>query len=87
MDVVRLHPDDVEAIARRTVELLRAEAHPPERLRTAREVAESLAVNVGWVYEHFDQLGGVRIGNGPKPRVRFDPVRSDLLRASLRRND
>jgi hypothetical protein len=82
-ELVYLHPDAVEAIARRTVELLREQTQPADRLLTAKQVAALFSVKVGWVYENADRLGGVRIGDGPKARKRFDPARSDLLRAAI----
>lgn len=58
----------------------------PERPRaeaswlTAAEVADLLRVGTAWVYNHADQLGAIRLGSGPKPRLRFDPVQvSDAL--------
>ena len=28
----------------------------------------------GWVYAHADELGAIRLGDGPRPRLRFDPA-------------
>jgi hypothetical protein len=39
---------------------------------TARQVAERFNVDRGWVYAHADELGVVRLGDGPRPRLRFD---------------
>jgi hypothetical protein len=69
----RLHPDDVEAIARRVAELIAPPAAPA--LLTAAQVAVRFGVDRGWVYEHAVELGAVRLGDGPKPRLRFDPSR------------
>ena len=46
----------------------------PARLLTAAEVAARLSVARGWVYEHARELGVVRLGDGPRPRLRFDPA-------------
>jgi len=68
----------VEAIARRIVELLRSEPHRPavapvgERLLTAAEVARWWGVERSWVYQHALRLGVIRLGTGPRPRLRFD---------------
>ena len=43
-------------------------------LLTAAEVAARLAVARGWVYAHARELGVVRLGDGPRPRLRFDPA-------------
>lgn len=65
---------DIEAIAARVVELL---DEPPRRrnsvrLATAKEVAESLGVGRSWVYAHQERLRAIRLGSGPKSRLRFD---------------
>jgi DNA-binding FadR family transcriptional regulator len=65
----------VEAIARRVAELLRSELVPASRLLTPSEVAERFAVSRTWVYEHADELGAIRLGQGPKARIRFDAQR------------
>lgn len=73
----------VEAVARRVVELLRDEglAAPPEpRLLDAAEVATRFGVSAEWVRDHADDLGAVRLGDGPRPRLRFDP---DAVRKAL----
>jgi hypothetical protein len=70
-----LAPTLVEAIAQRVAELLRAELHLAPRLLTPNEVAERFAVSRTWVYEHATELGAVRLGDGPKARLRFDPDR------------
>jgi hypothetical protein len=50
----------------------------PERLLTAAELAEFLTVDVAYVYEHADELGCIRLGSGPRARLRFD--REEALR-------
>jgi hypothetical protein len=72
----RLHPDDVHAIARTVVELLREE--PPTRtprLLDASQVADMLGLSRDAVYARADELGAVRLGDGPKARLRFDPAK------------
>ena len=64
-----LDEEDVDAIARRVVELV---APPPPRLLDARELAERLGVTRGWVYAHAPTLGAVRLGTGPRAPLRFD---------------
>lgn len=44
----------------------------PSGLVDAGTVAAVLGVSRAWVYEHADELGGVRLGDGAKPRLRFD---------------
>ncbi len=36
------------------------------------EVARALGVSAAFVYDHADELGAVRLGTGPKARLRFD---------------
>jgi hypothetical protein len=65
----------IEAIARRVVDLLSQEpdSGPRERLVSAAEIAQHFGVSRAWVYENADRLGAVRLGRGPRPRLRFDP--------------
>ena len=78
----RLHPEDVEAIARRSAELVLAALDAgagPQRGRQlvdAAEIARCFGVDRGWVYAHAGELGAVRLGQaggGRRPRLRFDP--------------
>ena len=76
-------PHLVDAIARRVVELLegsraRAEAGRPgaeaERAcLTVSQVAGRYGVSRSWVYAHQRELGAMRLGSGPRARLRFDP--------------
>jgi hypothetical protein len=47
---------------------------------TAEAVADYLAVEVGYVYEHAAELGARRLGDGPRARLRF---RFELVDAAL----
>lgn len=67
-----LDPDDVEAIAARVVELLDGTSRRAPRLATADEVAEALGVTRTWVYANQKRLQAVRLGAGPRARLRFD---------------
>jgi hypothetical protein len=42
------------------------------RLLTPNELAAFLVVDRSYVYEHADELGALRLGAGPKARLRFD---------------
>ena len=78
-----LHDALVEAIAERVAAKL---ASPPiTGLVTARVLAERLSVSVDFVYAHADQLGVVRLGNGPKARLRFDLERAEAQSAEAAR--
>jgi hypothetical protein len=50
--------------------LMRARANG--RLVTVSELASWLQVEPSYVYEHADELGAMRLGSGPKARLRFD---------------
>jgi hypothetical protein len=61
-----LSAEDVEAVARRTVELLRGERPATFALVDARELADRLGVHPSFVYAHATELGPMRLGNGRK---------------------
>jgi hypothetical protein len=61
----------IRAVAREVAELL---GRSDGALLTARQVATRFNVDRSWVYAHADELGVVRLGQGPRPRLRFDPA-------------
>lgn len=69
--LIRLDPASIEAVAQRTAELLRGAAAP--ELVTAAKIATRLGVDRSFIYEHADELGAVKLGDGPRARLRFDP--------------
>jgi hypothetical protein len=62
---------DAERIARRVVEILREGGDAP--MLDATEVARRTGRSREWVYRHAEELGGRRLGDGPRPRLAFDP--------------
>ena len=46
-----------------------------ESLVDAAEVARLHGKTRSWVYEHAGELGAVRLGSGPRPRLAFSPAR------------
>jgi hypothetical protein len=50
-------------------------------LLDAAQVARRCGVTRGWVYAHARELGVLRMGVGPRPRLRFDP---DVVDVALR---
>jgi hypothetical protein len=46
----------------------------PGQLWTATRLAAHYAVGVRFIYTHADELGAIRLGAGPRPRLRFDPA-------------
>jgi len=68
------------AVAARVVELLRDEhatlpAAAAEWVDASRLAAE-LGVSRDWVYAHATELGAIRLGDGPRGRLRFDISRA-----------
>jgi hypothetical protein len=71
----------VDAIARRVVELLNgggsagvnAAEDSSGACLTVSQVAARYRVSRSWVYAHQRQLGAMRLGDGPRARLRFDP--------------
>jgi hypothetical protein len=57
-------------------------AQVPEtgQLVDVNTVARTTGMSVRWVYDHADELGAIKAGDGPRPRLRFDP---SLVRARL----
>lgn len=79
-DELRLDAALIDVLAVRVAELLAGQlqapvpaSERPARLLSAAEVSQWWGVRRGWVYQHADQLGAIRIGDGQRPRLRFDP--------------
>jgi hypothetical protein len=47
------------------------------RALSAAEVARRYGVDRSWVYAHAEELGAMRLGGGPRARLRFDPALVD----------
>jgi hypothetical protein len=47
----------------------------PEPMVDAAEIARLHGKTRSWVYEHAGELGAVRLGSGPRPRLAFSPAR------------
>jgi hypothetical protein len=63
---------DTERIARRVVEVLREEERPTTGvLLKTEDAARLLGVDAEWVRAHRVALGAVKLGDGPKARLRF----------------
>jgi hypothetical protein len=81
--IVVLDPGTVERLAIRTADLigqrLRLTApiptgpHEAPRPLTAAEVAARWSLHPNWVYKHARELGAIPLGDGRRPRLRFDP--------------
>jgi hypothetical protein len=67
---------DVDAIAFRVAEVL-GRATTESVLVDAAEAASILSVDRGYVYRHAAKLGAVKLGDGPRARLRFPIARLD----------
>lgn len=71
-------PEEIDAVAQRVAyyvtESLAEQLRPPpgRRIVDAGELSTELGVSLDWVYEHADELGAMRLGSGPKARLRFE---------------
>jgi hypothetical protein len=82
---------DVEAIAKATAaRLAEIVSGTPGTfaLVDARQLARDLGVSLDYVYAHATELGAMRLGTGPKARIRFDldRVRQALEARAVRTN-
>ncbi len=84
-----MSPEEVDAlaaaVAERVVERLRDEAVPPSEptaLLDARALAARLGVSPSYVYANSGKLGAVRLGTGPKARLRFNLKRAVEVHAN-----
>lgn len=88
-------PETIERIAQRVVQLLHHQPHSfddgpdgPRDLMDAGQLAKHLGLTRAWVYEHAAQLGAIQLGNGPRPRLRFDPqTATQALNSRQRHNE
>lgn len=60
----------IRAVAHQVAVLLRRDGDGT--MLMAAQVAARFNVERSWVYAHADELGVVRLGDGPRPRLRFD---------------
>lgn len=77
---------DAGDLAPRVAGVLQRVRLAAEPLIDASETARRLGVSRTTVYARSNELGALRLGSGPKARLRFDPVRvrEALVEASAR---
>jgi hypothetical protein len=68
--VATITAEQLDELADLVAERLRAK--PAPALVDAQTVADALGVHRDTVYDHAAELGGVKVGDGPRPRWRFD---------------
>jgi hypothetical protein len=78
--------EEIEAVAEHIADLV-ASSRPKVGLVDARDLAEELGVARDWGYANAERLGGVRLGNGPRARLRFDIEKAREALAAGRQND
>ena len=69
--VVELSDASVERIAQRLAEIVSPVQSSDAELVDAKTVSRHIGMSEAWVRGHGEELGGVRIGGGEKPRWRF----------------
>jgi hypothetical protein len=74
MSAVHLDEASIEAVASRVAEMLRGEDIAGE-MTDAAGIARRFGVSRDWVYDHADELGAIRLGSGPRARLRLDPAK------------
>jgi hypothetical protein len=78
----RLHPDDVDAIATRVIELLQHQTPVANgRLLTTAQAAQRLGRTQDWVRQHRHQLGLIP-SQGERPRLLFNAQALDAYAAT-----
>jgi hypothetical protein len=75
-----LADEELRRLARFIANELEVLQHLQPTALTAAEVAKRYGLSRGWVYKHARDLGGQRMGTGPKARLRF---RSHEVQARL----
>lgn len=84
MSELSLTAESVEAIAQRVAELVheRTSVADPQQppgaapLVDTAEAARRLGVSADYLRDHADELGAIRLGDGPRPRLRWDVERT-----------
>lgn len=74
MVAVRLEHDQLVELAELVADLVVAQLEPATTpgLVDAKTLACALGVERSYVYRHADELGAMRLGDGPRARPRFD---------------
>lgn len=75
----------LDAIVRRVAAQVEIDRPAPDGLLSAAQVATRLGVERSWIYDHAEELRVVRLGDGPRPRLRFDPAVVAELKLTRRR--
>ena len=74
--------DEIDTVAEHLAEVL-SPAPANVGLVDAQQLAEQLGVARDWIYANAERLGGVRLGDGPRARLRFD---AQIAREALTAN-
>lgn len=74
-----------DLLAPRIVAALQARPVVAQSLIDANEVAQRFGMSAEWVRDHSSELGAIRLGDGPRPRLRFDA--ETVAKAMKRRSE
>lgn len=78
---VTLDHEDIEAIAEKVAELI--SPGTDGKLITVSQLSESRGLSQDWIYANAAQLGAIRLGDGPRARLRFSLAKADAYLATL----
>jgi len=77
-EALRLSTKTIEVladqVAERVAERLRQDGTVASMV-SAAEVARRFGISRDYIYDHADELGAVRLGDGPRARLRFDSTK------------
>ncbi len=82
IDRIATEPHVADALAGRIAQRLTASPNVAE-LVTAAELATRFGVTRAYVYDNATELGAIRLGDGPRARLRFDPAIAHARLADL----
>jgi hypothetical protein len=84
-ELARLVAAELEPQITRAIAELRDAPAQRDKWLSPAATAERFAVTTDWLYRHAAELGVLRLGDGPKARLRFDPrlVEQALIDRSL----
>lgn len=80
---IMLTDEQLDRLADRVAVRLAAAKPAARPMLTVDDVSKSFKVSRAWVYENAARLGGVKLGDGPRAPLRFDPVEVRRLLAPL----
>jgi hypothetical protein len=71
---ITLTDEQLDRLADRLAIRLAAVKPAVQAMLTVDDICATLRVSRAWVYENASRLGGVKLGNGQRAPLRFDPI-------------